>query len=503
MPPSCALAPGRCRPSGRSAADRNLVTHESVHLEPLIVGDQNLLAALVEIEDPFVDVDDGIDEGPLRIEAGRVDEVAHRLAESQHERLFGRVDGEQRAGDHDQQHDHDGEEGEAGERRLHLAAPAGFGLQGVERQIGHRRAHARGVEDRLVHRAEDMFHRLEIEAFPGDAGRILVLRIDLIEPRGLADRFGDRLLAVALRREPDPRRLTLRLGHDLVGVFVRFVDRGLQVLLGGGHVAIGGQHLRRGVDQLQLDLEHEHARLVGVEDALHPLLDVGLDRLAVAGQDAVDRLQSDDLAHHALGDRLHGLLGMTNVEHEILGLGRIDLPDHAELDIDDVQVARQHQALFGRLRAVAAGLAAGVHFGAIADLGDLLIGDGHLDHIADRPGPVVVEPRDRLAGVAAEDEIDADLVGLHRIEAEGEPKQNHHEDQESDPAAGEAAAAARQEAAQGVLKPTQRLFEIPWCLPAARPRAPRPLPRPPRAAALIVPGHETSCRADARLAAPI
>ena len=151
-----------------------------------------------------------------------------------------------------------------------------------------------------------------------------------------------------------PRRRALGLRHDAVGVGVGVVDGALLVLLGRGHVAIGGQNLRGRIDRLQLNLLDEHAGVIVVEHFLHAALHVRFDRFAIAGQDAVDRLQADDLAHDAFGDRFHRFFGMADVEDEILGLGRIDLPAHAELDVDDVLVAGQHQALFGRLGAAAA-----------------------------------------------------------------------------------------------------------------------------------------------------
>ena len=202
--------------------------------------------------------------------------------------------------------------------------------------------------------AENALHRLQIHALARHARRVLILRIDLIEARGLAVGFGDRLLAIGLGLQPDARRRAFRFRHDAVGVGVGLVDRALLILLGRGHVAIGGQNLRGRVDRLQLNLLDEHAGVVIVEHFLHPVLHVRFDRLAIAGQNAVDRLEADDLAHDAFGDRFHGLFGMADVEDEILGLGRIDLPTHAELDVDDILIARQHQALFRRLGAAAA-----------------------------------------------------------------------------------------------------------------------------------------------------
>ena len=104
----------------------------------------------------------------------------------------------------------------------------------------------------------------------------------------------------------DARRPAFRLGHDAIGVGLGVVDGALLVLLRRGHVAIGGNDLRGRVDRLQLHLFDQHAGAIVVEDLLHAGLHVGLDRLAVAGQHAVDRLEADDLAHDAFGHRFDG-----------------------------------------------------------------------------------------------------------------------------------------------------------------------------------------------------
>ena len=89
------------------------VAHEGVDLEALIVGHQHFLALVVEREDALVDIDDRVDKRPLEIEARRVDEVAHGLAEPQDERLFGRIDDECRHRDKNDSDDRDGGEDNA------------------------------------------------------------------------------------------------------------------------------------------------------------------------------------------------------------------------------------------------------------------------------------------------------------------------------------------------------------------------------------------------------
>jgi hypothetical protein len=63
----------------------------------------------------------------------------------------------------------------------------------------------------------------------------------------------------------------------------------------------------------------------------------------------VDRLNvraPDDLAHGAFGDRLHRAFRLLDIEQIIAYPVRLDLPQNGEVDIDDIFVAGEHQALF-------------------------------------------------------------------------------------------------------------------------------------------------------------
>ena len=105
------------------------IADEGVDLEPLIVGDQHFLALIVERQDALVDINHAINEGRACVKTGIVDEVAHRLAEAQHQRLLGRIDGEQRERREDD-HDDDRDEREQGDRAAHFGAPAGLPVCG-------------------------------------------------------------------------------------------------------------------------------------------------------------------------------------------------------------------------------------------------------------------------------------------------------------------------------------------------------------------------------------
>jgi hypothetical protein len=158
--------------------------------------------------------------------------------------------------------------------------------------------------------------------------------------------------------------------------------------------------------------------------------------------------------------------------------------DLTEMHLDDVLVAGQHQAF---RRHVAAPVR------AIADLGDLLILHRHHDDVADRPRPVHVEAGQRAAGVAAEHEVQRDLVGLHGVErAKRHPQDQKRQRDRHDRFC--AHASARQ-TLEILLQASDRVFNVVGAWRPAGARAPGALsPGLPRAA-LVVPGHAASVAA--------
>ena len=63
-----------------------------------------------------------------------------------------------------------------------------------------------------------------------------------------------------------------RFRHDAIGVGVGLVAEALQILLRGGHVAKGGDHLGGGSTDKQQHLQHQHAAMIVVENLLHQRL---------------------------------------------------------------------------------------------------------------------------------------------------------------------------------------------------------------------------------------
>ena len=76
------------------------VARKGVDHEALLVGGDHLLRRGVDVEDALVEIFDVLDERDLVVEPGVLD-LALRLAEFEHQRLLGLVDGEQREIGHD------------------------------------------------------------------------------------------------------------------------------------------------------------------------------------------------------------------------------------------------------------------------------------------------------------------------------------------------------------------------------------------------------------------
>ena len=182
--------------------------------------------------------------------------------------------------------------------------------------------------------------------------------------------------------------------------------------------------MRRRIDLLQLHLLHQDAGAVIVERLLHPFLDRSLDGLPRAGENGLNIGAPDHVAHRTFTDRLHRAFARLHVEEEIADLVRLDLPQHREIDVDDVLVAGEHQGFF---RQVAHGAAA-AQIETDVDLVDAqrLRRERGLDRI----GQVIIQPRLRFAHEFAEAEHHAKLIGLDPEKAGKAPQHDSgHRDQ--------------------------------------------------------------------------
>ena len=143
-----------------------------------------------------------------------------------------------------------------------------------------------------------------------------------------------------------------------------------------------------------------------------------------------------DLAHRALGHRLHGAFGILDVEEIIADAVRLDPPQHGEIDVDDVLVAGQHQAFF---RHVAHGPAAPRR---IVDQrhADRDGGDAQRlrqQHGLDRIRQMIVQARLHGAHMLAEAQHDAELFGLDAEESGQSPDRQRADQDQRDADAAE------------------------------------------------------------------
>ena len=213
--------------------------------------------------------------------------------------------------------------------------------------------------------------------------------------------------------------------------------------------------------------------------------------VARAGQDRLDFGASDHLAHRTLGHRLHGAFGILDVEEIVADAVGLDPPQHGEIDVDDVLVAGQHQALFRHVahRAAAPRRSSSRRMPMLSGVDAQRL---RQQHGLDRIRQMIVQAGLHGADMLAEAQHDAEFFRLHAEEARQRPDHDRAGDHEDD--AGGAEIAARQECCR---RSWPRRIRSSRSGGPARPTADREPhgpcgPRAPWAAALILPWHRLS-----------
>src|SRR5581483_4144220 len=308
---------------------------------------------------------------------------------------------------------------------------------------------------------QDLAHGVDVHALQGDVLRGLVGFQHGVELLRLAGGQRDVGLLGALRGEHDGGGVAAGAGHDVVAVGFGLVAHALGVGVGALHVAEAFDHGIGRIDALELDLRHLDAGAVVVQDLLRLVVHVGFDLGAKLGQRRLDRGTADHLADRAFGHRLHQVVRIAHGEQVLLCV--VDLPEHGEVDVDDVLIPGQHQAFRGHVAPAAVGVVAARR--AVADFGAVDAGDGGQQDLLDRPGQVPVQAGVGAVAVGAETQHDAEFVRLHAVEAAGEPQQDDGDaDQQQRPAAGEAhagaAAATADDAADGGLQAGDQQVDV-------------------------------------------
>ena len=74
----------------------NPISRESVHHKPFLIGRDDLLGRIFEIDDSLFDINDAVHDGDLEVQP-RLGDHAHRLAKAYHKRLVGLINCEHSA----------------------------------------------------------------------------------------------------------------------------------------------------------------------------------------------------------------------------------------------------------------------------------------------------------------------------------------------------------------------------------------------------------------------
>ena len=364
----------------------------------------------------------------------------------------------------DNQNKDDGGDCAEGGRALHLRRSFAISWrQGPERQIRNDTLAlpAALIENDLVHAAQHPLHGLEIKPFARHLGRFLILLVDLVEAGNLTGRLGDGLKPVAFRLLNNRGGLASGLRDDPVGVGFGFVAQTVLILLGRGHVLEGGDDLLGRIDRLQLHLQHQNSCLIAIEDFLHEFLHVRLDFLAFGGQNPLDLATADDFAHGALGHRFYRFALVRDIEGIVLGVHRIDLPNHDEFDVGDIFVAGQHQTFFRQIKLDLSVQGARILPEGEADIGCIAIGDLQFFDAANRNRKVVVQTRSGLARVTAKNLIEPDFIRANRVKS-GQKPNNRADQSQADEAASAHAAGPWHELFDLLLPALQEFLKFGW-----------------------------------------
>src|SRR5262245_21377917 len=364
--------------------------------------------------------------------------------------------------------------------RLRLATRLRWTSELAERQIrDYAAAAATRIQNDLVRAAEHTFHGFEVHTLAGDVRGLFVLVIDFQEPRRLAGCFGHRLRLVGLCSLRDLRHPAACFRHDAVSVGLRLVNGALKIGARGLNIAESIDHLCRRIDLLQRHLLYYDSSAIMIEGLLHQIVNGRLDGLPRAGENRLDLGTPNHLAHGAFGHRLHRAFRILNVEEEFADVCRLHFPQNREIDIDDVLVAGEHQALLPYIThgwATAADIVNYTH----ADVDLVHTQRLGREHGLDRIWQMVAQARLDLAHFLAEAQHDAQLIRLDAGKSGESPERDYTKKDESETAS--AKIAAGQHPPQFVLAATEDFLQI------RRRRPGRLRPGTPGALATAAPG---------------
>ena len=293
-------------------------------------------------------------------------------------------------------------------------------LQLGQRQIGHDALAAALLDDHLVGALEHLLHGFEEQPLARHVRRLGIFVVDRDEALRLTLRLLHDAVLVGGRLFADLRGLAAGLAEQLVRILVRFLDEAVLVLFGALHFVERVGHFARRRRVLDRDRVDRQSGAVLVERRLDDLAHRVGYALAVVAEDVLRRTAADHFAHRAFADLPHHLVGIGDVEQIGLGIG--DLIGDGKLDVDDVLVARKHQAR----RCVAANF---------AEIDELFGGVGVFDRL-DRP-PMEMQARlGKLFLRLAEPQLDGQFVGLDGVDRLEQPERDKRQGRSAPNSAG-------------------------------------------------------------------
>jgi hypothetical protein len=179
-----------------------------------------------------------------------------------------------------------------------------------------------------------------------------------------------------------------------------------------------------GSTSLKLHGDDLDAGVVAVEDGLQALLGVVLNAVLALGQDVVDLVAADDLAHRCLRGGTYRLLRIAYIEEEVGGAAGLvfDFVLDDEFGLHDVLVAGEHER-FTCFGPVARGCDAAEAELFLADLCD-----GRLEDGLDGVGQVIPGAGVGFSHYTSETQDDAAFVRGDDIDAGGQPQRQRDGD---------------------------------------------------------------------------
>ena len=161
--------------------------------------------------------------------------------------------------------------------------------------------------------------------------------------------FRHHALAIGFRLLLDTSGLTAGFRHNFGRVSFCLVARTVLILARGLYVTERVNHLCWRINLLQLHETNLDTRAISVQRILHQLPNIGFNRATLGRQNRLNITLADNFAHRAFGHRFNRGFRFLNIEHKVGGLGGVYLPLYREINIDDILVARQHQAFFSQI----------------------------------------------------------------------------------------------------------------------------------------------------------